>query len=296
VTVAAPQVVQFYSTPNPIDYQDVVTLHWRAVNADGVYFQAGQTPSESLAPVSDPNNPKTIQPQYGIAYQLTAFKNTTQGPFLSPVTNLPVVFHPLAIVSFAANPTTVDQNNQSTMLSWVVEHAQSVSYQGRNVPLVGVSNPPERPTSTTTYQLVATWVDGTQHAATPVTVNVLNVQVQGYSVSFTQSGNDITVVVKFTTANATSGSITRSSLLFSDRHHWYIWGNHYETPAVTMAAVQLDSTTWQATLQFNNIPGNVINYANVGVSFDYSFQGYEPVATPGNISMWRGSLTFWDGS
>jgi hypothetical protein len=296
VTVAAPQVLQFYSTPSPIDYQEVVTLHWRAVNADGVYFVAGQTPAESLAPVSDPNNPKTIQPQYGVAYQLQAYKNTTQGPFLSPVTNLPVVFYPLAIVSFAANPTTVDINNQSTILSWVVEHAQSVSYQGRNVSLVGTSNPPERPTSTTTYQLVATWVDGTQHAAPPVTVNVLNVQVDGYSVQFTQSGTDITAVVKFTTANASSGAITRSSLLFSDRHHWYIWGNHYETPVVSMAAVQLDSTTWQCTLQFNNIPGNVINYPNVGLSFDYSFQGYEPVATPGNISMWRGSLTFQDSA
>jgi hypothetical protein len=294
VTVAAPQIVQFYGSPSPIDYQQVVTLHWRAVNADGVYFVAGQLPPQSLAPVSDPNNPFTIQPQYGVTYQLQAYKNTNEGPFLSPVTDLPVVFNPLQIVSFTATPTTVDLNNQTTTLSWVVEHAKSVAFQGTGVNPVFAQ--PENPTSTTTYQLVATWVDDSQHPATPVTVTVVKVQVDGYSVQFTPSGNDITAVVTFTTENATAGAIANASLMFSDRHHWYFWGHHYQTPAVNAAAIQIDSKTWQSTLQFNNVPGTVMNYPNVGLSFNYSFQGFVPVNSQGNLAMWRGSLDFWDGS
>ena len=62
------------------------------------------------------------------------------------------------------------------------------------------------------------------------------------------------------------------------------------------AAIQIDSKTWQSTLQFNNIPGSVMNYPNVGLSFNYSFQGFVPVNSQGNLAMWRGSLNFWDGS
>jgi hypothetical protein len=294
VVVATPQVVEFYPDPSSIDYQQTITLHWRAVNADGVYLLTGQTQKQTLGPVSDSSHPVTLQPSYGGVYAMQAFKNVGQTQELSAVVPLSYTFNAIVIQDFSANPTTVDLNHTSTTLSWNVLHAKSVSYQGRTVPAQG--NSVEKPGSDATYNLVATWVDGSQVQATPVHVKVLNVQFEGVSVDFSQSGTTVTTTIHFTTANTTAVSVSNAYMMFSSTHHWYIWGNHWQSPAQNGSAQQVDATHWQVKFTFANIDGNAIKYPNAGLAFTYHGDGYNPVTSGNTIIMWRGQFNFWNGS
>jgi hypothetical protein len=110
VTVASPQVVQFFATPNDVGDQEEVTLSWSTINADGCAFTAGQSPPVFLPAASDPDDPSTLQPQYGVAYQLSAYKDTAEGRFQSPVTALDVSFEVVVVdgytVGIHQDPTT----------------------------------------------------------------------------------------------------------------------------------------------------------------------------------------------
>ena len=178
VIVASPQVLRFSASPDQLDYnKQEVTLDWLAVNADGVWLLAGETPKQPLGgAVPDPNDKKTLQPAYGTTYQLQAYKNP--GPTVSPPFPLIVTFNQLVIKKFEADPVVVT-SHQPTTLSWDVQHAGKVTYQGQDV--AASSSSIETPASDTTYNLTATWaVDGTPVAAAPVHVTVLPVQLDGY--------------------------------------------------------------------------------------------------------------------
>jgi hypothetical protein len=296
VVVASPQVIEFSADPSSIDYNQTVTLEWRAVDADGVYLLTGQSGKLQLPPASDPKNPQHLQPVYGGSYSLQAYKTEGATEVVSPAVPLAYTFNAMQIASFAANPPSVDVNNQQTTVSWNVLHAKSVAYQGQTVD--ATSSAPESPTvPSTTYNLVATWVDGsTQQSSVTVPAGV--VHVDGYSVQFSDADDGWNVTVTFQAENLTGITIPRATMLCSDRHHWYIWGNHYETSPVTGTGQQVDATHWQVPLSIT-VPGNFLGYLdvpNVGLSFDWSAQGWIPQGATGNIVMYRGSLTFWNGS
>jgi len=293
VIVASPEVLDFYPNPSQIDYQQLVTLNWRAANADGVYLLTGQTGRQTLPPVSDPNKPVTLQPSYGGSYALQAYKNQAQGQIVSASVPLSYTFNQIVIAKFAADPTTVDLAHPSTTLSWIVQHAKSVSYQGRDVPATSTSV--EKPLSNASYNLVATWVDGTQVTATPVNVTVIGVKVDGYAVTFAQNGTNVKATITFTAENATAVSITNASMMFSSRHHWYQWGNHWQSPGQNGLCTQLDQTHWQVAFTYA-VDGTAINYANAGLTFAFTVEGYAPVSKPSVFAMWRGSFNFWNGS
>lgn len=294
VIVASPEVLEFYPNPSQIDYQQLVTLNWRAANADGVYLLTGQTGRQTLPTVSDPNKPVTLQPVYGGSYALQAYKNQAQGQVVSAAIPLSYTFNQIVIAKFAADPTTVDLAHPSTTLSWVVQHAKSVSYQGRDVPATSTSL--EKPTGDSIYNLVATWVDGTQVTATPVHVAVIKVNVDGYSVGFAQSGTTVTATITFTAENVTSISVANASMMFSDRHHWYQWGNHWQSPSQNGSCTRVDQTHWRVAFTFSGLNGTAINYANAGLTFAFTADGYVPVSNPSVFAMWRGSFNFWNGS
>ena len=283
VIVAAPQVVEFYADPSEIDYQQPVTLHWRAVNADGVYLTTGQTQRQSLGPVSDPAYPLTLQPSYGGSYSLQAYKNVAGSLAVSTPAPLAYTFYPMEIRKFSADPTTVTTSHPSTTLSWTVLHAKSVTLQGTTVPLQGSS--PEQPTSDTTYNLVATWVDGSQVAAEPVPVKAkLDVDIQGVSAKFESHGAAATVYLYFTVANATSVSVSDAVMVFRSAT-----GQAYGSSPLNAAAQRVDATHWTAQLTFYNLDGNAIGYPNAGLRAGYKCDGYDPI-TSAALFIWRGQF------
>jgi hypothetical protein len=294
IVVASPQVTLFAADPSSIDYNQTVTLEWQAVDADGVYLLTGQSGKQQLPAASDPKKPQQLQPVYGGTYSLQAYKSENGTEVVSPAVPLAYTFNAMQIAEFAADPPSVDVNTQQTTVKWNVLHAKSVAYQGQTV--IANGSAPESPTvPSTTYNLVATWVDGSTQQAS-VTVDAAVVHVDGFNVQFSETGDGMNATVTFQAENLTGITIPRATMLYSDRHHWYIWGNHYETPPVTGTGQQADATHWQVPVSITNVPGNVLGYANVALSFDWSAQGWIPQGVNGNIVMYRGSLTFWNGS
>jgi hypothetical protein len=294
VVVATPSVVEFFPTPNSIDYQQQVTLNWHAVNADGVYLLTDQTGKQTLPVVSDPKNPVYLTPAFGHNYALQAFKNQGGTQVLSAAFPLSFTFNQIQIVTWQANPMTVDLQNQATTLTWDVAHAVSVRYQGNTVPASSTSV--EHPQSNAQYNLAASWVDGSVVNATPINVTVLNIQIEGYGASFNQNGNNVSVTITITVANATAVSVANAHMMFSTTHHWYQWGQQWTSPNIGGSCTQVDATHWQVALEFDGLDGNAINYANAGVCFDINTQGFYPQNPASNIAMWRGSFNFWNGS
>lgn len=188
---ASMQVLSFSTIPSQIDYNQEITLDWRAVGGDGVYLvtnhdQANRRYLGGLVP--DPDHPAKLTPVYGTTYELYCFKNPI--PMISDPFQLTVTFNPIVINKFEAHPAGV-ASHQSTTVSWDVQHAMKISYQGRDVTHTPNSSSVETPASDTTYNLVATWVDGSQVPATPVHVTVVPVQLDGYpswTGDFTGSG------------------------------------------------------------------------------------------------------------
>lgn len=155
VEVSYPKVIEFYCDPAEVGYNQPVTLHWRTEHADGATFLTGRTKKEKLSPVSDPASPKIITPQYGQDYSLQA---TRTGVPASELVDLDFTFIPLSI-HFKADPPAVRLDMRSTVLTWTVENATSVLLDGKPVkPSDSARYSPTR--ASTTYTLMATWVDG----------------------------------------------------------------------------------------------------------------------------------------
>lgn len=295
VVVASPQVVSFYPVPSEIDFNEQVVLNWRAIDADGVYLLTGQTQRLTLPAVSDPNHPQTLQPQYGASYALQAFKNQGGSQVVSAAVPLSFTFNPIAWTTLKADPTTVDLQTPSTTVTWEVDHAVNVFLNGGKVGASGAQV--MNPTAPSSYGLTATWVDGSTQTGPTINVGTVQVGVSGHTISFDDGGTKVTVTLVFTVENATGGTINNASLLYSDRHHWYQWGNHWQTAKQSgIVATQINANTWQFVLTFFPIPPVINAFANVGMQFDWVFNGFVPVGANGELDMWRGSLTFWNGS
>lgn len=293
VIVAAPDIVTFEAVPDEVDYNQNVVLNWRALNADGVYLLTGQSGRESLPPVSDDTHPKTLQPQYNVQYALQAFKNQpVGGPQLSRVVPLAITFNALDIKSFTATPNVVDLQHQATTLAWEVAHAKGVTYQGGTVPLKG--SHVEHPTSNSTYTLVATWVDGTA-TTKQVPVTVHKVTIKDASAAFAINGGHVIITVKINAEYATAARIENCHMMFNDRHHWYRWGHPQQTGNQSAVGHNTQGTEWQFTLQYD-VDQNWLKLPNIGVMIDWIFDGFQPVTTRSHLIMYRGSISFWNGS
>ncbi len=161
VTVSSglPQVISFTANPATINSGQSSTLSWQVTNADSVSISTlGSVALSGSSPVS---------PTVTTTYVLTATRGTQTATASATVTvnsgsGLP------RIVSFAANPATIDFGQSST-LQWVVENATSVSIT--TIGTVGLTGSHSvSPASTATYTITASNANGTVNASTILTV------------------------------------------------------------------------------------------------------------------------------
>lgn len=258
VIVASPQVFSFSAKPDTIDPGQTVVLQWRAVNADGVYLRKGQAERQTLSPASDPANPINIQPQYGDNYTLQAFKNGEGDPALSPTVPLSLNFFPLEFKSFKADPQDI-QPGAETVLSWEVNHAVQVLYQGRNVDKKGSAI--ERPQTDTDFHLAAVWADGTTRNAPPVTVKVLGVTIVGTEVRTSRTDSALVFNIIIRARNATSGDCAADAHVPVGCEGW----DQYGRADLTMDPPSGDVQTWRGQINLRYPPRSLrdgyLNYS-----------------------------------
>jgi hypothetical protein len=286
VFVASPQVVEFVATPSQIDYNETVTLSWRAIDADGVYLVTGQTGRETLEPVSNAAKPKTIQLQYGQTYQLLAFKTLPQGQALSAPYPLSFTFNPIVFGNFSANPTTVDLQHPSTTLSWDVRNATSVAIYNQTaktsetVAVAGSSV--EHPTEKTIYQLAATWVDGTvKYHPQSLNIEALTVGGWGPFHNFEISGHKLSTILSFIIWNTTGGTVSNAKIVAQQFYRVGAHGQRWASPVAPPVKGALSpQNSWIFSFAFE-LPSNVLNYQDIGLLWAASFEGFQPLSRSG---------------
>jgi hypothetical protein len=135
-------------------------------------------------------------------------------------------------------------------------------------------------TTSPTYNLVATWVDGSQVTAPPVHVNSV------VAVLFSQT-SPTAVIATFVifAENATAVSVSNASIIFSSE------GDRWQSSAqvAQVAPFVPGSSEWVATFAFSDIDGKAMNYPNAGVAFTYHCDGSDPYTNNTTI-MWRGQF------
>jgi len=196
VVVTSPDVVCSFD-PDEVEYGKSVVLKWSSKHADGIYFFAGQTERKTLGKNSDPESPLTIQPNYDITYSAQAFRRKGNGPDMeySKVYPLAFTFAPMVIDTFKAEPSSFHTDGGT--LSWKVIGPKAVTLQQQ--PVKFVDSLAVVPVSDTTYELAATWVDGTK-VTKSLTVPVLKVQVtnvEGRDFKVDRSHKDFVLVSVF---------------------------------------------------------------------------------------------------
>lgn len=277
VTVASPEVVSFYPTPNSIDYDETVTLTWRAIHADGVYLLTGQTGRKKLPPVSDPGNPQTLQPQYGASYSLQAFKMQGGSEVVSAAVPLSFTFNPIVWTAFSADPMVVDLQTPTTTLAWEVGHAVAVYLNG--APVDRQDSTVMSPTAPTPYALSATWIDGTTQQGPAIMVGTVQVSSVSHTTDFDLNRGQVTIT--FSAQNATGVTVTDGFLFV------YGMGINQRFRMQLASVTRIDNTTWQVVLYMVVNPV-VFMIPNVGIEYDWVVDGFVPVGVNGQIDMLRG--------
>jgi hypothetical protein len=175
VTVGAapagnPQIIRFEANPININPGQQSTLSWTTTGASTV----------SISGVGNvaANGSTTVSPAQTTTYTLTA--TSADGKSVTaPITVIVTAAAVPTVVTFAANPATIDAG-QSTKICWQVNNATSISI----TPAVGSNlNANDcatvSPTQTTTYTLTATNSSGQIQAN--VTVNVGQVRILSFT-------------------------------------------------------------------------------------------------------------------
>ncbi|MEP6538235.1 MAG: OmpA family protein [Bryobacteraceae bacterium] len=205
ITVEELPPAQFLScsvTPTNIQVGESATINYATSNADSVTI----APGIGTVPGS---GSKVVTPTETTSYTLTATNG--RGPVTCGVTVTVNTIPVPRVVSFTANPTTINQGQAST-LSWTVENATSVSISTLGtVQLNGTQDvhPPE----TITYVLTATNKTGTATANATVTVNKVTTPppvtlAACLATPSTSAKPGDPVVLSYTATNATAVSIS----------------------------------------------------------------------------------------
>jgi len=161
LTQLPPQIIQFSANPSTINAGQSSTLNWQVINADSVSIT-------SLVGTLALAGSQGVTPAATTTYTLTATRGTQTATATATVTVNSAGSGLPRIVSFAANPATIDFGQSST-LSWVVENATSVSVS--TIGTVGLTGSHGvSPASTTTYTITATNANGTVTANALLTV------------------------------------------------------------------------------------------------------------------------------
>jgi hypothetical protein len=257
VLVTSPDVLAWFE-PDSVPYGQSVVLKWSSTHADGIYFFTGQTNKKTLgkAPDPDPTHQVTVKPESDTTYSAQAFRRKSGGPDQhSKVYQIAFTFAPMEIVCFKAEPTSFKTDGGT--LSWNVVGAKAVTLQQQ--PVNCVDSQKVVPKDDTTYELVATWVDGTK-VTKSLTVPVLKVQVtkveaRDFNVDRSHSNFLlVAVTIVFDVNGATGG-----------RFHCSSPTNSEDAP---MERARNSSTQWTAFYTTTIPPAPTFSFP-----FNYSFQG-----------------------
>jgi hypothetical protein len=197
-----PQIIRFEANPVNINPGQQATLSWTTTGASTVSISGvGQVAA---------NGSTTVSPTTTTTYTLTA--TSTDGKSVTaPVTVIVTAARVPTIVTFVANPATID-TGQSTKLCWQVENGTSISITpgvGSNLNANDCAT--VSPTQTTTYTLTATNASGQIQAN--VTVNVGQVRILSFTsdpVTSLVAGSPVTLA--WQTQNAASVVIVSNEL------------------------------------------------------------------------------------
>jgi hypothetical protein len=162
ITVEELPVAQFLAcsvSPTNISAGESATITWATSNADSVAISGG------IGAVAA-NGQKVVSPTDTTTYTLTA--TNARGPVTCNVTVTVGQGSVPRIVSFTANPTSI-QSGQASTLSWSVENATNVSITSLGT-VQNAGTQDVRPTQTTTYVLTASNKNGQVTANATVTV------------------------------------------------------------------------------------------------------------------------------
>jgi len=191
-----PQII-FTANPSTITVGQSSTLLWQVINADTVSISSlgnvGLTGSQGVTP------PATT------TYTLTATRGTQTATATATVTVNPVSTGGLPrIISFAPNPATIDFG-QSSVLSWVVENATSVTVS--TVGSVGLTGSHTvSPAATTSYTITASNANGTVSASTTLTV-ITSVKIISFTATPSTTTSGGTSILVCETAGAVSVNV-----------------------------------------------------------------------------------------
>ncbi|HZU26475.1 MAG TPA: OmpA family protein [Bryobacteraceae bacterium] len=210
ITTTTPQnaiILFFTANPSSITSGQASTLQWSTQNATVVNIPgvgSNLPPSGSMA----------VHPTKNTVYTLTASNSfSSQSAQASVNVGTPTVVvqpQPL-IVSFSANPSTINQGASST-LTWQVQNATSVNISPTVGSVAENGTASVSPNATTVYTITATNASG-QKATANATVTVRTTPVAPTITSFTANPSTITTsggssVLTCTASNATSVAIT----------------------------------------------------------------------------------------
>ncbi len=201
-TTGNPQIIRYEANPLTIRSGQQSTLSWTTTGASTVSISGvGNVPLNGSTPVS---------PTTTTTYTLTAASADGQ-TVTSPITITVTAGEVPQIVTFVANPPTID-SGQTSKLCWQVSNATNISITpgvGSNLNANDCAD--VRPTQTTTYTLTATNPSGQIQAN--VTVNVGQVRITSFtSDPLTSLAAGAPVTLKWTTENASSVVIVGNEL------------------------------------------------------------------------------------
>lgn len=194
--VAAPQVEAFTATPVSIDEGASSTLSWSVTGAyDAIAIR--EIGGGTVATLLQPSGTLDVSPGSTTTYELVVTW-TGGAPVVTPVTVsvTPTPVEPT--ITFSASPTTIT-DGQSAQLSWnVTGTATTIALRekagaGIATGLAASGSRAVSPTTTTTYELVATWPNGEVVAETTVTVDDSEADTATLTLTFSGSGLGVVI-------------------------------------------------------------------------------------------------------
>jgi hypothetical protein len=220
---APPQIITFTANPATINAGQSSTLSWQVINADSVSI----TTLGTVALASS----QGVTPPATTTYTLTATRGTQTATATATVTVGSTSGGLPRIVSFAANPATIDFGQNST-LQWVVENATSVNIT--TIGTVGLTGSHSvSPASTATYTITATNANGTVTANTVLTV-ITSVKILSFTATPPTVTSGAFAILVCQTAGASQVNV--SGILFNT-----------DTAVVQVRVIQTTTYTCTAT-------------------------------------------------
>jgi hypothetical protein len=182
----------FTANPSVVAPGQSSVLSWSAPNATSVAIDNG-------VGTFGPTGTVSVAPSVTTSYTATA-----TGPGGTSSVAVKVIVAPPTIVQFSADPTSVGPGQQSK-LSWNVSNADKVTIDNGIGEVALVGSTAVSPTTTTTYTLTASGVQGTKTATVQVTFN------NGITLQFSGNPNNISTgqsaTLTWKSTNATSVTI-----------------------------------------------------------------------------------------